>query len=269
LPTPGTRRGRGGSDRFADLNPSDVSFVILTKNEAANLSRVFESIPAGSPVLVIDAESEDQTQALARARGAEVIVRRWAGFVETRRFALAQVKTPWTFMLDADESLDGELRAAIVETEPGADTAGYVMRRTTFFSGRPIVGCGWGDEAPLRLFRTDSARVVPRPAGGGEADVHEEWRVDGGIARLSGTLLHDSYPSVAAYWAKFDRYTSIEARGYKPGGVRPVLTLLTAVVRLPWLFFVKRGYLDGWRGAVIATGSAFYPVAVLWKAARR
>ena len=230
---------------------------------------MLDSIPAGSPVLVVDAESSDQTPALARARGADVIVRAWQGFVEARRFAVGQVKTPWTFMLDADETLDAELRAAIAGAAPDPSTNGYVMRRTTFFCGRPIVGCGWGDEAPLRLFRTGSARLVAHPAGGGEADLHEEWQVDGAVERLDGTLLHDSYPTVSAYWAKFDRYTSLEARSLHPVGPRAVQTLLTAVVRLPWLFFVKRGYLDGWRGAIIASGSAFYPVAVLWKAARR
>jgi len=233
------------------------------------LARVLDSVPAGVPLLVIDAESSDQTQALATARGAQVIVRPWPGFVEARRFALGQVRTPWTFMLDADETLDAELRAAVAAASPEPATGGYVMRRTTFFCGQPIVGCGWGDEAPLRLFRTSGARLVARPAGGGEADVHEEWLVEGAVDRLAGTLLHDSYPTVSAYWAKFDRYTSIEARGLKPVGVRAVVTLLTALARLPWLFFVKRGYLDGWRGAIIAAGSAFYPVAVLWKAARR
>ena len=220
-------------------------------------------------MLVVDAESSDQTQAVAGARGARVIVRKWAGFVEARRFALGEVRTPWTFMLDADEMLDAELRAALLAADPEDALAGYLVRRTTFFCGRPIVGCGWGDEAPLRLFRTARARLVPHPAGGGEADVHEEWLVDGAIVRLEGSLLHDSYPTVGAYWAKFDRYTSIEARGLKPVGARGLLTVLTAIVRLPWLFFVKRGYLDGWRGAIIAAGSAFYPVAVLWKAARR
>ena len=241
----------------------------MTKNEAANLSRVLDSVPSGSPVLVVDAQSADQTEAVARARGAQVIVREWAGFVESRRFALGQVRTPWTFMLDADEMLDAELRRAIGGADPGPATAGYVMRRTTFFCGRPIVGCGWGDEAPLRLFRTAGAKLVARPVAGGAGDVHEEWQVDGAVDRLEGTLLHDSYPTVSAYWAKFDRYTSIEASGLNPAGLRSLLTLLIALVRLPWLFLVKRGYLDGWRGAIIATGSAFYPVAVLWKAARR
>jgi glycosyltransferase involved in cell wall biosynthesis len=220
-------------------------------------------------VLVLDAQSSDSTEAVARARGAEVIVREWTGFVEARRFALGNVRTPWTFMLDADETLDAELRRAISEAAPEPPLGGYVMRRTTFFCGRPIVGCGWGDEAPLRLFRTAGARLVAHPAGGGQADVHEEWLVEGSVGRLAGTLLHDSYPTVKAYWAKFDRYTSIEAMGLRPSGVRPLLTPLTALARLPWLFFVKRGYRDGWRGAIIAAGSAFYPVAVLWKAARR
>jgi glycosyltransferase involved in cell wall biosynthesis len=241
----------------------------LTKNEEANLLRVLDSLPGASRVLVVDSESSDATVPLARSRGAQVVVRPWGGFVETRRFALGHVETPWTFMLDADETLDPNLRDAIGAAEPQAETGGYVMRRTTFFCGRPIVGCGWGEEAPLRLFRTRGGHLVAHPAGGGQAELHEEWQVDGRVERLAGELLHDSYPTVAAYWDKFHRYTSLEAQSMRPSWFVGLGTLLTALARLPYLFLVKRGYRDGWRGAIIAAGSAFYPVAVLWKAARR
>jgi len=219
--------------------------------------------------LVVDSESTDETAEVARAHGAEVVVRSWEGFVATRRYALDLVRTPWTFMLDADESLDERLRDALLALDPPPTTDAYVMRRTTFFCGRPITGCGWGDETPLRLFRTTRAYLVPRPAAGGQADVHEEWLVYGNVGRLGGELLHDSYPNLAAYWAKFDRYTSLEAFGLKPTRFGAIRTVTTAFARLPWLFFVRRGYRDGWRGAVIAFASALYPVVVLSKAVRR
>jgi len=237
-------------------------------NEAENLPRILEGLPAGSPVLIVDAESTDETVAIARAHGAEVVVRPWEGFVGTRRFAQNFVKTPWTFMIDADELLDESLRDALLAVDPPADVDGEVMRRPTVFCGRPITGCGWGDEAPLRLFRTTRAYLMPRPAAGGHADVHEEWRVYGDVGRLRGTLLHDSYPTLAAYWAKFDRYTSLEAMGLKPTRFGAMRTVVTAFARLPWLFFVRRGYHDGWRGAVIAFASALYPVVSLSKAMR-
>ena len=233
------------------------------------MPRVLETILAGAQILVVDSESTDGTVEMARAHGAEVVVRPWEGFVATRRHALNHVSTQWTFMLDADEMLDAGLRKALLGVDPPQATDGYVIHRKTFFCGRPITGCGWGDETPLRLFRTTRAYLVPRPAAGGYADVHEEWLVYGHVGRLGGEILHDSYPTLAAYWAKFDRYTSLEAEGLKPTRFGAMRTVVTAFARLPWLFFARRGYRDGWRGAVIAFASALYPVVALSKAVRR
>ena len=56
-------------------------------------------------LLVLDARSCDRTVEFARSAGAEVIEREWSGFVDARRFALSQVRTSWTLMIDADEAL--------------------------------------------------------------------------------------------------------------------------------------------------------------------
>ena len=251
------------------LTPADITFVILTKNEAQNLPRALASVPLASSVLVIDSESTDRSVALARAHGARAIVRPWEGFVATRRFALAEVKTPWTFMLDADEALDAALRTALLATRPPETTYGFLVRRRTTFCGRVITGSGWGDEVMLRLFRTGAADLVAKPAAGGEAEVHESWQVPGDVDRLSGTLLHDSYPTLGAYRRKFGRYTSLEAQGMRAsvGGV--LRTAIVALARAPWLFFGRGGWRDGWRGGFIAFASAFYPVVVHLKALRR
>src|SRR5437773_2363769 len=86
--------------------------------------------------LVIDHASTDRTREIARERGAQVIERPWEGFVAGRRFALTQVRTPWTLMIDADEALDDRLRAAIIEA--GEVCNGYLIARTTFYCGRPL-----------------------------------------------------------------------------------------------------------------------------------
>lgn len=263
----GRRRGR--HDRRNDLTPGDITFVILTKNEAPNLPRALGSVPLAARVLVIDAESTDATVELARRRGARAIVRPWAGFIATRRFALAQVDTAWTFMLDADEAPDAALRAALVAARPGEETHGYLVRRRTLFCGRVITGSGWGDEVLLRLFRTSEAELVANPAAGGNAEVHEFWQVPGKVERLAGSLLHDSYPTLDAYRRKFASYTSLEAKGMRATPAGFVRTLGFALVRVPWLFFRRGGWRDGWRGGFIALASAFYPVVVHLKALRR
>jgi glycosyltransferase involved in cell wall biosynthesis len=220
-------------------------------------------------VLVIDAESTDGTVPLARARGAEIVVRPWAGFVATRLFALECVRTAWTFMLDADEALDAALGTAILAAEPDETTDAYAIRRSTYFCGRPMRHGAWGSDAPVRLFRTSRATLVASPAAGGDAELHESWRVPGRVELLGGELLHYSYPTLASYREKFARYTSLEARGLHGTGLSLARASLLAAIRAPWLLVVKGGWRDGWRGAFVALASAAYPAVVAWKAIRR
>ncbi|GAC1308428.1 MAG: glycosyltransferase family 2 protein [Vulcanimicrobiaceae bacterium] len=216
---------------------------------------------------MVDAESDDETVALARARGAHVIVRPWAGFVATRTFARDCVRTPWTFMLDADESLDPVLARALADAAPDAYDA-YRMKRTTLFCGRPMLHGGWGGETLLRLFRTERATLVAAPAAGGTAELHERWVVPGDVGFMPGTLVHDSYPTLEAYREKFARYTALEARGVRASRFTLLRAVALAALRAAWLTVGRGAWRDGWRGVFVALASAAYPVAVAWKARR-
>lgn len=227
------------------------------------------SLPDGCQVLVVDAESTDATAVVARAAGARVIVRPWEGFVATRRFALAQVATQWTLMLDADETLDPDLRRALEELAAPADVEGYRVRRVTFLCGRPVLAGAWGFERLLRVFRTSAARLEAVPAAGGSASIHERWQVGGAVRDLPGVVLHDSYPTLRSYREKFARYTSLEAQGTTFSIPRLAAALARGGARVPWALLVRGGWRDGWRGALVAVASAAYPVVVLVKAARR
>ena len=221
-------------------------------------------------VYVLDAASLDDTVAIARDHGAEVEVRPWAGFVNARRYALGRVATTWALMLDADELLDDTLRDAIVAADPSADSgqavAGYRLRRITMLCGRPVRAAGWSNERLLRLFRTDRARVAANQLG---ADLHERWIVDGPIADLPGAIVHDSYPTLASYWAKFDRYTSVEAAALAPSTRAYLRSLATMPLRFVWSMVRYGGWRDGWRGFFVAWESARYRVVVRAKALRR
>jgi glycosyltransferase involved in cell wall biosynthesis len=242
--------------------------VLLVKDEEKRLSRALASIPSGSSVLVIDSESTDRSVAIAREFGATVIVRPFAGFVATRRFALEQVSSEWTFMLDADERLDDVLRGALLEARPAPAIAGYYVSRRTWFAGKPMHGCGWGDEQILRAFRTGRAKVVAKPTSGGTAELHERWQVDGATASLPGRIEHESYPTVGDYFKRFDRYTSIEARGLRPSFSDVARTVLLAPARAVWLFVGREGWRDGWRGAFVSLFSALYRLVATLKAVR-
>jgi glycosyltransferase involved in cell wall biosynthesis len=216
-------------------------------------------------VLVIDHASTDRTREIARERGAEVIERPWEGFVAARRFALTQVRTPWTLMIDADEALDDRLREAV--TAAGENFNGYLLARTTYYCGRPLRM--WRNERLLRLFRTKDARVEASPKAGGSAHLHERCACEPPIGTLAGTLLHYSYPSHAAYGAKYDWYTSIESHGLPASGGKAAAELLRVFPRFVWYVFGKGALADGPAGVRIAWLSAMYPAMVRIKAFRR
>jgi len=211
---------------------------------------------------VLDAGSRDRTVAFARAAGARVVQREWAGFIEARRFALSQVRTPWVLMIDADEALDDVLRDEILAASPELDA--YRVKRTTYFCGKPMRI--WRDEKLVRLFRTDRAILEPHPAAAKTAPVHEGWRCDGHVGELRGTLLHYSYPDVASYRAKYDRYTALEATHMRGSLIALLAACAIGLFRLAWLLVARGAILDGPRGWYVAYRSATYPAVAARKA---
>lgn len=227
------------------------------------MAQTLARVPAGTALYVLDAESTDATADVARTCGAVVEERAWTNYVEARRYALGRVTTPYVFMLDADELLSDDLRAALTGDLSRAD--GFRVRRVTMLAGRAVRAAGWSAERLVRCFRADHARVVANSVGGA-AELHERWIVDGVLADLPGMIVHDSYPSVASYRERFARYTRIEAAALPPSRFACAGALLKFPLRLGWFWLRYGAWRDGWRGAFVAWYSALYPLAVRWRA---
>jgi len=249
------------------VNPSDITFVILTKDEAARIDGCLASIPTDCQMLVYDSQSKDGTVDLARGRGATVVDGPWRGFAQTRLDAAALVKTPWTFMLDADETVPPELALELGSLDPGPRVTAYSVPRRNYFCGKWVRGAGWWPDRLVRLFRTGRAGITSRH--GGEASLHEIWQPDGQTVDLASPLDHRSYQTLADYQKKFARYTDIEASAAPADPLAVVSTSTIFPIRVLWLLFGRGAIFDGWRGVYIAWCSSFYPVVVAAKAARR
>ena len=246
------------------MDPADVTAVILTRDEERNLPRALTSLPRGMPVFVLDACSRDHTLQFARGSGAEVVQRPWTNFVDARLFALQHVRTPWVLMIDADEALDDVLCEAIVRA--GSQVDAYRVKRTTYFCGKPMRL--WRDEPLIRLFALGAVTLQAQPAARGDALLHERWECTGRVGDLDGTLLHFSYPDLASYRAKYQRYTSVEAQGSRPSLWRALEAFVEGLARFVYLSVVRAAALDGWRGIYVAFHSAMYPAVVAGKSLR-
>lgn len=232
----------------------NISAVIITRNEARNIGRCIASVrDLVHEVLVVDAESTDDTRAIAEGLGARVVVRAWTDYSDQKNFANGLATGPYILSLDADEALSPELtdslRAAMSEGLAGA----YRFNRLTNYCGSWVRYGGWYPDAKVRLFPKAGTRWQ------GE-HVHEELRLDEGmpVAHLKGDLLHYSYHTVADHVERIERYSTLHARAMKARGRHAgwIQLWLSPLFKFVQGYVFQLGILDGRAGLDIARYSA-------------
>lgn len=185
---------------------SGVSVVVIAQDEERNIGPCLDSVGWADEVIVVDGGSRDRTAEIAAAKGVRVHHNAWPGFSRQWDFAIRLASRDWVCLLAADERVTDEL-ASQVRTVAGGNGAydGYYVPRRTYFLGRPMRHCGWGDQMELRLFRRGRGRMDGRL-------VHERLVVDGQVGSLEGHILHHSHPSLREYLLNLNECTSLEAQ---------------------------------------------------------
>ena len=235
-----------------------LSVVVITKNEAQRLAACLASVPFAGEIVVVDSGSADGTAELARRLGARVVeTADWPGFGPQKNRALDAATGDWVLSLDADERASPRLAAQIrdvVENGDGhgtAKTAAYTLSRLSSFAGQWMRHGDWYPDPVLRLFRRGVARFS-------DDAVHERVVCDGPVGHLDGHLLHDSIATLDDCVAKMNRYSSARALQLRRRGRRGGLA--TAIGHGVWAFVrsyvVRRGFLDGAMGFVLAVSAA-------------
>ena len=230
-----------------------ISVTVITWNEEERLRRCLESVAWADEIVVVDAGSDDKTVEIARGFTDHVLVRAWDGFAPQKNFAAERATGDWVLSLDADEEVSPELAAEIrrLVAAPAAD--GYLLPRRNIFWGRWVRHGLLYPDWQLRLFRRGRGRFVAR-------EVHESVEVDGRVDRLSAALVHRSYRDVADFIARTNRYTTLAADEWVRRGRRIRVTdlIVRPAGRFLSMYVVHAGFLDGWRGFLLAVLYAYY-----------
>ena len=236
-------------------NSLPLSIAVITKNEAGNLSRLFESLAPLNPaeIVIVDSGSTDDTVAIAKAHGAKVIQTDWLGYGPQKNIALDACEQPWILSLDADEPISNELAISIIALfeagEPDKD--GYEISRRTWYLG-DWLRYTWYPEWRLRL--------VKKGRGSWTGDkVHERMELSGIRGRLAGDIHHFSYISIEDHFKKSIEYARISACEVAAHGKRFhwYKLILSPLWRFIRLLIIQQGWRDGWRGWIIAWSSMF------------
>jgi glycosyltransferase involved in cell wall biosynthesis len=242
-----------------------LSVIVITRNEERNIVACLDSVKWADDLIVVDAQSNDATLALARQFTQKVFVEPWKGFADAKEFAVSKSRHEWILWLDADERVTPELASEIQALLTSSDLKdAYTVARRAYFLGRWIKHSGWYPGRVARLFRKDRASFS-------SAAVHEGLIIQGTVGELQHDLLHFTDPNLYHYLAKFNRYTSLASKESYDAGKS--FRLIDLFVRPPWIFvkmFVLRlGFLDGLPGLLLALLSSSYvftKYAKLWEA---
>ena len=229
-----------------------LSVAIITLNEERNLAECLASVAFADEIVVVDGGSRDRSCEIARAAGARVIeAPDWQGFGVQKNRAIDACSGDWVLSIDADERVPPKLRDEIQTALSNSAFDVYEIPRSSYYCGHFMRHSGWWPDYVRRLFRRGTARFSPAP-------VHESLQTDGHVGRLRTPLEHWSFRTAEEVLDKVNRYSSLSApvalqRGPRPTIMTAILHGVSAFIRT---YFLRRGFLDGSHGFMLAVSNA-------------
>jgi glycosyltransferase involved in cell wall biosynthesis len=229
-----------------------LSACLITLNEEHNLPRALASLQGiADEVIVVDSGSTDSTASIAREHGAIFLERAWTNYSEQKNFAGERAQNEWVFSMDADEELSSALQTSLLDWKKrDPQSSVYEMARKTWYLGAWVKHSGWYPDFQRRLYRRDKAQF--------SGIIHEALRFNGKPGRLNGDLLHYTVRSFAEHEQKVERYAALAAQQMYAAGERSWRAAVWFATPWSWFqnYFLRGGFLDGYRGALIAQMAA-------------
>ena len=223
-----------------------LSAIVITRNEAGNIGECLDSLAFCDERIVVDCGSTDATVEIARGRGARVEVHEWRGFGPQKSHALALATGIWVLSIDADERVDARLLEQLGALDLSETRRAYAVDRRNLLLGKHVRRAGWGNNWLVRIYHRGVCRFS-------DARVHEKVVVPHSVSlvRLEGGLWHDAICDIDQFLEKVSFYSEL-CRG-PSSKLRSIPHILLGA---GWAFFrsyvLRLGFLEGWRGLLIA-----------------
>jgi glycosyltransferase involved in cell wall biosynthesis len=231
-----------------------ITPLILTFNEEANIQRQLTSLSWARRVVVLDSGSTDATREIVEGfPSAAFIVRPFDVLARQWQFGLTEcgIDTEWVLALDADYGLTAGFLEELRSLHPAPEVAGFRAAFRYCVDGVPLRG---GLYPPVTvLFRRTRAQY--RQDGHAQRVV-----VDGNVANFENKMLHDDRKPLDRWFASQLKYMRLEAEKllgtpiadlHMPDRIRRLVVVAPALVFF-YCLIVKGNLLDGRRGIFYA-----------------
>lgn len=242
---------------------TDISVIILQKNEALHIRRCLEKLVPLAPrqIFVVDCHSSDGSDKMATEMGATVVYHDWPG-LHAKQFNWAidtlPIESTWVLRLDADEYLYPETCEEVKRlVTPGGlppDVTSLSLSLARVFCGHRIRFGGTAHIPMVRFFKYGVGRCQDRAMD--EHIVTHEGR----DYRLRGEFA-DHNLNTMDWWREkhrgYARREAADALAFERSELRFKPTkeayyrmprYFRAVVYFSIRYFLKGGFLDGYAG---------------------
>jgi glycosyltransferase involved in cell wall biosynthesis len=234
------------------MSLSDIHPVIIARDASATIRATLESLAEFPEVVVYDNGSTDGTPAIcAGFANVRVVHGEFVGFGPTKNRAASAASGDWILSIDADERVSSHLLDGLRTLDLSVEGhAAYAVDRHNLLLGKHVRRGGWGDNWLVRLYDR-------RACAFDDARVHEKVVVPSGVpvVRVEGALWHEAVTDIDQFLHKISLYSEL-----RRGGGGRIKGPLSICVGAGWAFFrsyvLQAGFLEGWRGLVIANCDA-------------
>lgn len=273
---------------------TDLTVVILTKNEEKNIRKCVESFrDCARRFVIVDSFSTDSTEQVCAELDKELreiggqldfYQNKWISYADQLNWGLTNcnITTEWSMRMDADEELIEDLVEEIEEKLPKINRPvnGIILRRRVYFMGRWIKHGGRYPELLLRIFRTGMATC--------EMKIMDEHMIlsEGETVEFKYDLIDNNQKDLEWWTAKHNWYSNREVldhqmtlesqmdesleqggrsssqakmkRLVKNGGYYRLPKFFRAHFYFIYRYYFKLGFLDGQEGKIFHFLQAYW-----------
>jgi len=228
-----------------------LSVILITKNEADRVEKCLLSVQdIADEIIVLDSGSTDQTVSICQKYTEHIQITDWPGFGKQKQRALDKATCDWVLSIDADEALDEKMQSELLNllSQDKIEKNAYKLPWGVTLHGKTLK-YGRSARSVLRLFEREGARYTLD-------EVHETVIPNGkNIGALKGLLLHYTHRNFKHGLDKAAQYAWLGSQKYHRKGKKSQ-GLFVALLRAIWTFIliyiIRRGFLDGSIGFIVA-----------------
>lgn len=235
-----------------------LSIIILTNRNDARFLSALGSAQFADEVLIIDDHSQLNFNQLKNQYRFKVL--KFPGpivdFSKIRNWGLEHTQHEWVLFLDSDEKLDIASQTKIKSMIEQDQFQGIFAKREDYFLNKKM---RWGEVGNFYTLR-----MGKKPSFKFSRAIHEVAQVEGKISKSNITIRHFAHQSISEFLDQVTTYSRQEAKYRKIQSHKFSLWELLVLPHAKFVsnYFLKLGFLDGWRGLVYALCMSLHSLGI-------